>query len=172
MLKLFGAVLILLAGTLAGFHQAARFAARPKQIRELILAMQRLETEISYGFTPLPDAFRRLAGQLGEPLRSIFKSAANHMASGSGNTAQESIQRSLHDHWKRTAMKAPERDILHQLSFTLGTSDRQDQIKHIALAAQQLKHEEALARDEQAKYEKISRSLGLLVGALIVILIF
>ncbi|WP_136606312.1 stage III sporulation protein SpoIIIAB [Paenibacillus dokdonensis] len=171
MLKLIGAVLILLSGTLAGFHQAARFAARPKQIRELILAMQRLETEISYGFTPLPDAFRKMSEQLGEPLRSIFRSSAIHMASG-GITAQESIQRSLHENWKRTAMKTPERDILHQLSFTLGTSDRQDQIKHIALAAQQLKHEEAVARDEQAKYEKISRSLGLLIGALIVILIF
>ncbi|MED5017560.1 stage III sporulation protein SpoIIIAB [Paenibacillus chibensis] len=171
MLKLLGAVLILLSGTLAGFHQAARFAARPKQIRELILAMQRLETEISYGFTPLPDAFSKMAEQLGEPLRTLFKRAAHYMAS-SGITAQESIQRSLQENWKRTAMKTPERDILHQLSFTLGTSDRQDQIKHIALAAQQLKHEEAMARDEQAKYEKISRSLGLLIGALIVILIF
>ncbi|MCJ8011195.1 stage III sporulation protein SpoIIIAB [Paenibacillus sp. KQZ6P-2] len=172
MLKLIGAVLILLSGTLAGFHQASRFAARPRQIRELILAMQRLETEISYGFTPLPEAFRKMSDQLGEPLKHIFKSAAGHMASGGGITAQESIQRSLHENWKRTAMKTPERDILHQLSFTLGTSDRQDQIKHIALAAQQLKHEEVVARDEQAKYEKISRSLGLLIGALIVILIF
>lgn len=171
MLKLIGAMLILLSGTLAGFHQAARFAARPRQIRELILAMQRLETEISYGFTPLPDAFGKMSEQLGEPLRSLFKRAAFHM-NERGSTAQESIQRSLHENWKRTAMKKPERDVIHQLSFTLGTSDRQDQIKHIALAAQQLKHEEALARDEQAKYEKISRSLGLLIGALIVILIF
>ena len=59
-----------------------------------------------------------------------------------------------------------------ELSGVLGTSDRQDQIKHIALAVGQLKHEEAAARDDQVKYEKMSKSLGLLIGALIVILIF
>ena len=69
-------------------------------------------------------------------------------------------------------MRSAEREVLEQLSSVLGTSDRQDQIKHIALAALQLKHEEAAARDDQVKYEKMSKSLGLLIGALIVILIF
>ena len=69
-------------------------------------------------------------------------------------------------------MKKDEQEVLRQLSCTLGTSDRLDQIKHIALAAEQLKHEEGTAREEQSKYAKMSKSLGLLVGALVVILIF
>ena len=56
MVKLIGAALILFAGTMIGFMQASRFAARPRQIRQLSYALQRLETEIGFGFTPLPEA--------------------------------------------------------------------------------------------------------------------
>lgn len=172
MVKLLGMLIIVLSGTLAGFNKARQYESRPKQIRELILAMQRLETEISYGFTPLPEALNKMGLQMHEPLKSFFISAANNMNPPQGLTAQESIQLAISVHWKRTSMKSAEKDILHQLSYTLGTSDRQDQIKHIALTAQQLKHEEASAREELAKYGKLSKNLGLLVGILIVILIF
>ncbi|ACX64373.1 stage III sporulation protein SpoIIIAB [Paenibacillus sp. FSL H8-0457] len=172
MLKLVGAVLVLGAGTLAGFYQAQQFAARPRQLRELILALQRLETEISYGFTPLPDALERIGVSLREPLKSLLASAALYMRPDYGLSAQDSIRKALGEYWRRTSMKSAEREVLEQLSGVLGTSDRQDQIKHIALAVGQLKHEEAAARDDQVKYEKMSKSLGLLIGALIVILIF
>lgn len=172
LLKLLGAAIVLVAGTLAGFFQAQQFATRPRQIRELILALQRLETEISYGFTPLPEALQRIGQGLREPLKSLFTAAAGYMSPQYGLSAQDSIRKALNAHWRRTSMRSAEREALEQLSGVLGTSDRQDQMKHIALAASQLKHEEAAAREDQAKYEKMSKSLGLLVGALVVILIF
>ncbi|ANY71927.1 stage III sporulation protein SpoIIIAB [Paenibacillus ihbetae] len=172
MLKLIGALLVIGAGTLAGFYQAQQFAVRPRQLRELILALQRLETEISYGFTPLPDALERISASLRDPLKSLFAQAAQYMRPDYGLSAQDSIRKALEDYWKRTSMRNAEREVMEQLSGVLGTSDRQDQMKHIALAAQQLKHEEEAAREDQAKYEKMSKSLGLLIGALIVILIF
>jgi hypothetical protein len=62
MLKFLGAVLVLFAGTMFGFFQALQYARRPRQIRELITALQRLETEIVYGYTPLPEAAKRHPG--------------------------------------------------------------------------------------------------------------
>lgn len=50
-------------------------------------------------------------------------------------------------------------------------SDREDQLKHLKLAQQQLLAEESGARDDQARYEKLSRALGILLAALVVILI-
>lgn len=172
MVKLLGAVLILLAGTLAGFLKARQFADRPKNIRGMIAALQRLETEITYGYTPLPEAMRRIASGSREPVRSLFASAAEDMGEPNNRSAQDALNRAVDIHWKATAMKAQERETLRQLGCTLGTSDRKDQANHIALALQQLKQEELSARDEQAKYEKMSKSLGVLLGALIVILIF
>ncbi|MRN53564.1 stage III sporulation protein SpoIIIAB [Paenibacillus monticola] len=172
MLKLFGAVLIVLAGTLAGFQRARQYADRPQHIRGLIAALQRLETEIMYGFTPLPEAMRRIGLQSREPLKWFFVKAAEEMSPPHDRSAQDAFQRVMEAHWKTTAMKGTEKEILRQLSCTLGTSDRTNQSTHIALALQQLKQEETMAREDQGKYEKMSKSLGLLLGALIVILIF
>ncbi|NMO96873.1 stage III sporulation protein SpoIIIAB [Paenibacillus lemnae] len=172
MLNWIGAAIILLSGGLAGLYQAQQFATRPRQIRELIQALQRLETEISYGFTPLPQALERIGKAMKDPLSSLLKCAADGMKPGQGWSVEESFAYALDSYWKQTSMKSAEREVVRQLSIVLGTSDRQDQMKHIALAASQLKHEEAAAREDQAKYEKMSKSLGLLISALIVILIF
>ncbi|GGH25207.1 stage III sporulation protein SpoIIIAB [Paenibacillus segetis] len=172
MLKMLGAALVILAATLVGWLKARQFASRPNQIRGLILALKRLETEIMYGFTPLPDALQRIANQNKEPIRSLFTVAAGHMNPPNNWTAQDSLQHAVESQWGFTSMKKPEKDIMNQLSYTLGTSDRQDQIGHIVTAIRQLESEEVAARDEQSRYEKMCKSLGLLSGAFVVILFY
>ncbi|MCL6604257.1 MAG: stage III sporulation protein AB [Paenibacillus sp.] len=172
MLKLFGAVLIVLAGTLAGFQRARQYADRPRQIRGLIAALQRLETEILYGFTPLPEALRRIGVQSTGALQHFFATAAEEMSPPNDRSAQDAIHTAMEIHWKNTAMMASEKEVVRQLSCTLGTSDRSNQTTHITMAIQQLNQEELAAREDQGKYEKMSKSLGLLLGVLIVILIF
>lgn len=172
MLKMLGAVLVIAATTLAGWIQARQYANRPQQIRRLILALKRLETEIMYGFTPLPDALDRIGEQSGGAVGSIFHRAAQNMKPPDNRTAQEALQLALEAGWKTTAMKAVEQDIMRQFSYTLGTSDRKDQLGHIATAVRQLESEEHEAREEQNRYEKMFRSLGLLFGAFIVIILY
>ncbi|MNS24100.1 stage III sporulation protein SpoAB [compost metagenome] len=172
MIKMLGAVLVIVAGTMAGWLKARQFANRPDQIRRLIQALKRLETEITYGFTPLPEALRRIGKQNNAPIRSILMKAAEGMDGQAGMTAQESMHKAIHEEWGNTAMKPAERDVLYQLAYSLGTSDRRDQLKHIETAVRQLEAEESAAREDQARYEKMFRSLGLLTAALIVILIY
>ncbi|MBW7473560.1 stage III sporulation protein AB [Paenibacillus oenotherae] len=171
MLKLIGAVLILFAGTMIGFQQAARFAARPRQIRQLIQALQRLETEIGYGYTPLPEALARSSAHLPEPVSSLLREVKNRLDEADGLTFRECWECSVAAHWPGTAMKAAEQGALIRLGSALGISDRDDQIKHLKLAMGQLKAEEETARDDQARYEKMWKSLGVLIAALVVILI-
>ncbi len=172
MLKILGAVLVITAATISGWIQARQYANRPNQIRKLILALRRLQTEIMYGFTPLPDALQRIGEQSGDPIKSIFSGAASDMNPPLNRTAQDSLQKAIEMNWRFTAMKAAEKDVLNQLSFTLGTSDRKDQLGHIATAVRQLESEEVAAREEQNRYEKMFKSLGLLCGAFIVILFY
>lgn len=172
MMNVIGAGLVFLSGTFFGFYKASQYANRPKQIRQLIQALQRLETEITYGYTPLPEALGNLALQQSEPLRSMFQEVADRLSAGSGATTLDSWQQAIQTVWKKTAMKSSERQTLSQLGFTLGISDRQDQIKHLRLAMNQLQSEEDAARDDQKRYESMWRSLGALGGALVVILMY
>ncbi|MFD0670540.1 stage III sporulation protein SpoIIIAB [Cohnella sp. GCM10027633] len=174
MLKFIGVALVLFAGTMIGFVQAARYAARPKQIRQLLHALQRLETEIGYGQTPLPQALDRIAAVIAMPVSRMFKDIAVSLtteSARSGATVREIWERVIAAGWQDTAMRAPEQEAMLRLGSTLGASGRDDQLKHIRLAMAQLQAEEASARDDQQRYEKLSRSLGALGAALIVILI-
>jgi len=171
MVKLIGAVLILFAGTMIGFQQAARLAARPRQIRQLIQALQRLETEIGYGYTPLPEAIARSSTYLPQPVSGLLREVSALIAQHRGLPFRDSWEQAVTKHWPMTAMKKNEQAALIRLGSTLGISDRDDQVKHLRLAMQQLQTEEEAAREEQARYEKMSKSLGVLIAALVVILI-
>lgn len=172
MLKLFGAILILAAGTLIGFSKASAYARRPRQIRQLIHALQRLETEMTYGYTPLPEALLRIADQLEPQLSSLFRMAAEPLLTATGKTAGESWRDAVDACWKQTALSSNEREVLSQMSYTLGISDRDDQAKHLRLAVSLLAAEEQSAWDDQRRYEKMWRSLGVLAGAFVVILMY
>lgn len=172
MIQFAGALLVLFAGTMIGYLQAARFAARPRQIRQLMHALQRLETEIGYGQTPLPEALSRLAAIVPAPVSGLFAAIAANFSDASRpeGTLRDHWERAMTEGWGRTAMRMPERDAMIRLGATLGGSGREDQIKHVRLAMHQLQAEEASAREEQQRYEKMSRSLGVLGAALVVIL--
>lgn len=172
MIKLLGALCILFAGTLLGFYQALQLSRRPSQIRQLIQALQRLETEVMYGFTPLPDAFRAISKPLSAPLAKLFQLAADQLIGNKGFTTQESLQYAVSECWKHTSMKQSERDVVEQLGYSLGITDREDQIKHLRLAISHLHAEEATACDEQKRFEKMWKSLGLLSAALVVLLMY
>ena len=171
MLKLAGALFILLAGGLTGLHMSRQYTGRPRQIRQLIQALQRLETEISYGSTPLGDAFASIARQLSGPVAQLMEEAAKELAAETVDTRQ-ALERSAERCWQRTALRAAERDIWLHLGSILGVSDRDDQIRHLRLAMSQLKTEETAALEDERRYAPMWRSLGVLGGALIAILLY
>lgn len=172
LLKLLGAILIVVAGAMIGHLKARKLADRPAQIRRFIRALQQLETEISYGFTPLPEALHKLAQQTTEPLSSIFGIIAANLESHEGLSVKESWDQAILERWSYTAMQDGELDIIVQLGSSLGTSDREDQLKHLRLASSQLGSMESEAAEEQRRFEKMWRSLGVLGGALIVVMMY
>ncbi|MBD2847285.1 stage III sporulation protein AB [Paenibacillus sp. IB182496] len=170
MIKLTGALLILFAGTMIGMFYSARLAARPNQIRQLVHALQRLETEIAYGYTPLPEAMIRTAAGLQPPVSDLLGLAGASAGEGNGQSFQQCWEEAIAVNWPQSAMKEPERLILRRLGTTLGISDREDQQQHLRLALLQLQAEEEAAREDQARYGKMGRNLGILGAALVVIL--
>jgi stage III sporulation protein AB len=171
MIKLIGAVFIIVATTWTGFEIARRFSERPRQLRALRSALQSLEAEIMYGHTPLHEASRRLSAQLPKPLSSFFDSFARKLTD-TETTVNEAWETSLKEIWKQTALKQGEFEIMKQFGETLGRHDRFSQQKHIMLTLTHLEREEADAVLSQAKYEKMVKSLGFLSGLLLIILLF
>lgn len=170
MMKIIGAVLIIVATTWVGFEASRQFNERPRQLRLLKSALQSLEAEIMYGHTPLHEAARRLSKQLTKPLSGFFERFAAKLT-GSETTVKIAWEESLNEIWKMTAFKQGEYEIMKQFGETLGRHDRLSQQKQILLTLSHLEREEADAYDRQAKYEKMVKSLGFLSGLLLIILL-
>ena len=173
MLKLIGAALILFAGIAFGFAQASLYARRPKELRQLAHALTTLESEIVFGISPLPEAFQRVASAVPKPVSSLFADMSERLAQGDADATVEDCWRSaVTNAWPKLALGQAERDALLSLCAQLGVTDRADQAKHLRLVLAQLSAEELNAREEQARYEKMWRSVGLLSALLVVILLY
>lgn len=172
MFKLFGASLIIIATTWIGFATAHTYRQRPKQIRQLRTALSLLETEIGYGIRPLEQACRGIALRLDGAIATLFATCADNLSQFDGLSTYECFSQAINQVWKQTALKKSEKAILLDFSKTVGTSDREDQLHHLEMTSTNLEVVERQARDEQLQYEKMCKTLGILAGALIVILIY
>jgi len=170
MIKLIGAVFILLATSWAGFESSKHLRERTKQLRQLKVALASLEAEIMYGHTPLDEAAQHLASQMTKPLSWLFQSFAKKLKEGK-LSVKEAWEESINDTWRYTALKQGEKEVLIQFGETLGQHDLLSQQKHIQLALVHLKREEEDAVDTERRYEKMMKSLGVLSGLLIIILL-
>lgn len=157
--------------SLAGFAVARRYRDRPRLLRELQSALQALATEISYGATPLPEAFASLARRTRQPIAMLFSTAAAAI-SQPGQTAYVAWQAGLTALGDEAALTPGDIAILDDLSGVLGLSDRQDQERHLLLAVRQLQQEEAKAQEDRVQNERMWRYLGVLSGLLLVIVLW
>jgi stage III sporulation protein AB len=165
-----GAIAIVSATTIFGFEWAKRVRERPKRLRELKVTLQALEAEIMYGSTPLSEAFQHIGKPLKEPLSSFFLTISDLLNEGD-HTVQQAWESRLDILAKETSFKSGEIEVLRQFGSTLGRHDKEHQQKQIQLTLAHLNREEKEARDIQERYEKMCKSLGVLMGLLIVILL-
>lgn len=172
MVKLMGAAMVITAATGLGLWKADFYVERARELRQLITALQMLETEIFYGATPLPEAFCRLGDRIPGKIGSMLRETGLGLSRGDGKTAGQIFQEQIRNWNPRLHLRPQDQEILFALAHTLGHSDRSDQIKHIRLACARLAAEEATARDERERLGKMWRYLGVLTGLAAVIIMY
>jgi stage III sporulation protein AB len=168
--KWIGALLFIGVTTWLGFEWSNKLAKRPKQIRQLINALQVLEAEILYSQMPLHDAFNSIARQIPEPCASFFQTVADRMI-GTKIYFDVIWEECVGEYIEKSSLGVNEKEILLQFGRTLGQHDFDQQQKHIQLTIKHLERELQDARDEQDKYGKMARNLGFLTGLFIVLLL-
>lgn len=169
-MKFIGALFILATTSLLGFEYARRLQERTKQLRLLRTALISLEAEIMFGHAPLHEASRRIARQIANPIGELFDTFADHLIQRDIR-AKEAWEFSLQEIWKKTALKKAELDILLQFGENLGRHDLEQQQKQIRLALTHLEREEKEAEEIQKSYGRMYRSLGILAGLLLTLLL-
>lgn len=171
LIKIIGAAALICATSLIGFSMAADCSKRPRTLRELQALLQMLENEISYLSNLLSEAFYRIYEGSKSEAAVLFKAAAENLES-SGVTADQAWEDAVEDNFSKLSLNKEDKAVLVSFGKMLGNSDLEGQLNNIKLITSQLKLQELKAEEMKRKNEKMYRSLGVLSGLAIAILLF
>ena len=158
MLKLLGSLLILTASILYGW----KVNEEQKEHVEQLIAMKEmflmLQGEISYARTPLREAFLQMASQGKEPFSDFLKRAAEGLEKHEG---------SIGEFWGGLV----EQGLLKRAGENFGYLDVKMQLKNLELYMEQAEVFLKRAQKELKDRQKVARTLSLMCGLFLVILL-
>jgi len=167
-----GGLLIITASGLLGILFSNRLSSRYNELKNLRRFMQMLETEVTYGATPLPAALRNISNKAEGLISSFFVCISDSLTDRRFYTLWDAWVFAADTALADSSLQRSDIELVKSFGSILGGSDRADQKKHFELFYLQLKHQEDAALEEIKRSSKMYRSLGFLLGiAVFVVLV-
>lgn len=171
MLKLTGAVLILISAAGIGISCSQDLKKRCMELRILKQMIYMLRGEIKYTKTPLPEAFAHIAVRLPEPFCGFLQKTAEKMSALAGCSFPKLWQEQIRTQLSSTHLKREDKEQLEGLGNVLGYLDLEMQLSSMELYLEQLELGIQKAQEELAGKQKLYQSLGVAGGIFLVILL-
>lgn len=165
-MKLIGAAAVFISCAYAGFSVSDRLKKRGLYLRNIVIALDLLETEISFGGSRIKQAFARI--DAASDTRGLFNAAAGKVEELGIKKAWKEAVEEKRDELRFTESDAEE---LMSLGERLGMTDTENQIKNIRYVKKRL---EARADEAEGEYERMGRlyrSGGALIGLFLILLL-
>ena len=172
MLKLAATLMLLLGGAGTGYARSRELTEREKNLEILLQILFFLKGEIRSGNSPLPHAFREIAGKIEGAFSKILLDAAQEMEDSGGSNLAEILEHCIQKRNFAGAQKNEEEgiEILQTLGRRLGYLDREQQICQIELLEAETEERRRKLREKLPEQKKICQSLGILGGILLAVL--
>lgn len=133
-----GAGLIMFGAAAYGAGLARGIRRRARELAALDSALHVLETEITFGYVPLPDACAQVGRSVSGYVGELFIKAGKRFGQAARPPVDKVWSELVH-HWgSGSYLLAEELEIVAALGTTLGRSDTEDQARHLRLARERL----------------------------------
>ena len=165
-IKLFIAVGIVLIAALIGMKKAREYEEREALIRESITLFNRVGNDIKYNLTILPNAIESARQGLNTKLKDVLGSISTSILDNS--YSEFSVMEEINH---LASLKPYDKQVISQGIITLGLADSDTQINLIEGTVSTLNELVAEARDEKNKNSKLYRTIGIVTGLMIAIVI-
>ncbi|WP_051534264.1 stage III sporulation protein SpoIIIAB [Desulfitibacter alkalitolerans] len=169
--KITGCILIIGACSYMGFSLGKQYSARFEQLRKLRSSLKMLETEINYSMNPLPEALFKVGSRISWPVGILYAYTADLLAKNMGLPMEQVWRAGLNRLAEESSLKTEELDVLDDFGIGLGGSDREEQLKNLHLVQEHLRIIELKAESDRNKYERMYKTLGVLAGAALALVI-
>ncbi len=168
--KVLGSILVFTACSLIGYVLSKECAIRINDLRELQSILHVLENEIYYLSNTLSDAFGKISKSSDDSISLFFSETIKYLKAGE-YTAFEAWEKAIEENIKKTSLNKEDEGIIIEFGRLLGNSDIDGQLKNIELTLGQLKMQEKKAEEFRQKNENMYKSLGVLIGIAIVVML-
>lgn len=157
---------IFLSSSAIGLLISKKYEERVNELKEFKNALNMFETKIKFTYEPIPEIFDQIAKQMKTTVGRTFKLASSNMevltAGDAWDVAVDTNVLNINDE---------DKNILKNLSKLLGKTDIDGQISQIELTSKFLDEQIEKAEKERTKSEKMYRTLGMVIGLAIVIIL-
>lgn len=159
-------IFIVGASTVLGILFSKKYSNRVKELKEMKSGLNMLSTKMKFTYEPIPNLFLEIGSKIGGNVGQIFIRASNRMkeqpAGEAWSNAFEDVPNNLTDE---------DKTVLKNLSRLLGQTDLEGQMSEIEVVTQFLATQIESAQQERIKNEKMYRTLGIVSGLTIAIIL-
>jgi len=170
--KILGAVLILVSGSSVGWLLGSSYLNRVREIKELQLAINIIDSEMNYGQVLLPDALKTAAKLLKGSTAALFLEASKELENSAGELFTEIWVQKLEKYYHQNNLLREDINILSNWGQQLGISSLREQKNINKKSLRRLEQQEEIAREISRKRVKLVRYAGVLLSLLVIILFY
>ncbi len=158
--------MIIAASAYIGIMIAKKYTNREQELKEIKNALNMFENKIKFTYEDIPTVFEDISKKIQGNVGNIFKTASikmqNMPAGDAWNYALENTG---------TSLKKEDIEIINGLGRMLGKTDLNGQISEIKLVNNFIDTQIEEAKQEREKNSKMYKTLGVIVGITIVIIL-
>lgn len=170
-MKWLGLLLIFAACSGYGLLLDYRKKMRLREIENFIFVFELLRAEIDYGLTPIGEACLNVAEGAMPQVAAIFRDFEKGMSQRECAELGVLWRQSLDRNWNQFHLEAGEHQILEQFGIAVGYLDKGLQKKNIDMVLSRLGHLKEQATEQFERTSRLYTTVGMLVGAGVVILL-
>lgn len=168
MIRLLGALLLLLGGLALGLIPVRELSRRAKILEIWMDALLLLEGELAFSLPAMPRLLETLSGKALSPAGETFARVRKGL--------EELGEKSFSQIWVQTVtanagLRGEDLAPLLRLGEVMGRYDREERSRAMGSAREQLARREALCREELRGKGRAYGTLGLALGAFVIILL-
>lgn len=159
-------ILIFSLSTYIGILISKQYSNRVNELNDFKIALNILKTKIRYTNEPLYNIFKEISNSLKGNVANLFKSICKNMQNNLASSAWEDAIEN-----EPLSIKKGDRQALKTLGKMLGKTDLDGQIGEIELTESFLETQIVDAQNEKNKNEKLYKTLGMVTGLGIIIIL-
>lgn len=171
-MKTAGMVLIIFSGTGLGLCKSRELTVRLKVLEKLVQILLLLKGEIRCTGAALEDAFLDVAAKMSGDYRIFLEEIAKCLQRRPGITFAHIFRECALKNLALQMLSAEERECFLSLGEKLGYLDREMQVAQLTLLEEELNGHIKMLKSAMPKQQKVYRSMGILGGILLAVLMW